>query len=79
MGEIVREHVRWATGSFTGVDGLGEETVCGTGGDSDGDGCTLVGGTTLGGGYIFVGCNVVGASDGGASAVVVVFQSVKRS
>ena len=27
MLEIVCEHVRWATGSFTGVDGLGGDTV----------------------------------------------------
>ena len=83
MGEIVHELVRWATGSFTGVGGLGEETVGVTGGAAVGDGSTLGGGTTLegvttlGGGTTLGSRNVVGASAGGASAVVVV-QLVKR-
>ena len=47
MGETVRERVQWATGSFTGVDGLGEETVGRAVGATVGDGYTLGGGTTL--------------------------------
>ena len=84
MGETVSERVRWATGSFTGVDGLGEDTVGGAVGAVVGDGSTLGGGTTfrggtnlgggttLGGGNNVGGDGVVGSLTGGARAVVVV-------
>ena len=57
MGEIVRKRVRWATGSWTG-DVLAEVWSGGVRGDAVGygstlgigDGSTLVGVTTLGGG-----------------------------
>ena len=79
MGEIDRERVRWATGSFTGVYGLGGETVGGTGFAAVEDGCTLGGAITLGGGTTLGGGDVVGAVSRGASTVVVVVQLVKRS
>ena len=81
MEETVSERVRWATGSFTGVDGLGEDTVCGAVGAVVGDGYTLGGGTTfrggtnLGGGTTLGGGNNVGGDGvvslltGGARAV----------
>ena len=71
--------MRWATGSFTGVDGLGGLILGETGGAAVGGGCTLVGGTILGGGISLGVGKVVGAAAGGASAVVVVVQLVKRS
>ena len=82
--ETFCERVQWDTGSFTGVDGLGEETLEGSVGASFGGWSTLGGGTTLGdgttlGGVDAVGCDgVVGSLDGGVITVVVV-QLLKRS
>ena len=90
MGKTVCERLQWETGSFTRVDGLGEETVGGAvdaavgdgstlgGGTNLGGGTTLGSGTNLGGGDAVGGDGVVGLLDGGASAVVVV-QFLKRS
>ena len=78
MGETVCERMWWETGSFTEVDGLGEETVGMAVGAAVGDGSTLRGGTTLGDSNAVGGDGVVGSLAGGASAVVVV-NFLKRS
>ena len=79
MGEMVRDHVRWATVSWDG-DVLGKDWSGGVRGDVVGDGSTLgVGGvSTLGGCTTFGGVNAVEVSDGGAREVLV-FQWAKRS
>ena len=46
MGKIVCERVQWELGSFTGIDGLGEETVGRSVDAAVGDGSALGGGPT---------------------------------
>ena len=71
MGKIVCERVQWELGSFTGIDGLGEETVGRSVDAAVGDGSALGGGTTLGGGTnLGVGTTLGGGNAVGGDGVV---------